>query len=144
MASQRRLAHESALSLLYEAEAKDRPPTEILAAQVLEADPFTADVVTGVAEAGPELDGLIARFARGWSIERMPTIDRTLLRMGAYELVHRPDVPAGVVLSEIVDLASEYSTDDSGPFVNGVLAAIARAVRPEGGQTAGDAADPAP
>ena len=62
----------------------------------------------------------------------MPALDRTLLRMGVYELTHRPDVPTGVVLSEIVDLASEYSTDDSGPFVNGVLAAIAAEVRIDG------------
>jgi len=103
-----------------------------VAEQVLEPDPFTVDVVTGVEEAGEEIDALITRFSRNWPLNRMPTIDRTLLRMGVYELTHRPDVPTGVVLSEIVDLASEYSTDDSGPFVNGVLAAIAAEVRIDG------------
>ena len=70
----------------------------------------------------------------------MPALDRTLLRMGVYELTHRPDVPTGVVLSETVDLASEYSTDDSGPFVNGVLAAIAAEVRTDGDPDARPAA----
>jgi len=128
----RRQARERALSLLYEAETKDQSPAEIVAEQVLEPDPFTVDVVTGVETAGEEIDALITRFSRNWPLNRMPAIDRTLLRMGVYELTHRPDVPTGVVLSEIVDLASEYSTDDSGPFVNGVLAAIAAEVRIDG------------
>ena len=81
-------------------------------------------------EHGDELDGYIRRFARGWALERMPALDRALLRLGVYELVHRPDVPTGVVLSEAVELASRYSTEESGRFVNGVLAQIARAVRP--------------
>ncbi len=127
--SQRHQARERALGLLYEAELKEVPPREVLAAQVLEPDPFVADLVTGVEDAGPELDELISRYARGWTIERMPVIDRTVLRLGAYELTHRPDVPTGVVLSEAVDLAGEFSTDNSGRFVNGVLAAIAREVR---------------
>jgi N utilization substance protein B len=62
----------------------------------------------------------------------MPSVDRALLRMATYELIARPDVPTGVVISEAVDLAGEYSTDESGRFVNGVLAAIADNVRPEG------------
>jgi transcription antitermination protein NusB len=132
VASERRQARERALSLLYEAETKSQSPAEIVAEQVLEPDPFTADVVRGVESAGEEIDALITRFARNWPLARMPALDRTLLRMGVYELTHRPDVPTGVVLSEIVDLASEYSTDDSGPFVNGVLAAIAAEVRIDG------------
>jgi len=140
--SQRRLAREAALSLLYEAEVKNQPSAEILAEQVLDPDPFTADVVTGVADAGEEIDALIRQYATGWPLERMPALDRTLLRMGVYELTHRPDVPTGVVLSEIVDLASQFSTDESGPFVNGVLAAIAREVRPS--EQGGPGADPAP
>jgi N utilization substance protein B len=130
--SERRQARERALSLLYEAETKDQSPAEIVAEQVLDPDPFTADVVLGVETAGVEIDALITRFAKNWPLARMPALDRTLLRMGVYELTKRPDVPTGVVLSEIVDLASEYSTDDSGPFVNGVLAAIAAEVRTDG------------
>jgi N utilization substance protein B len=130
--SERRQARERALSLLYEAETKEQSPAAIVAEQVLEPDPFTADVVIGVEDSGEEIDALITRFSTNWPLNRMPALDRTLLRMGVYELTHRPDVPTGVVLSEIVDLASEYSTDDSGPFVNGVLAAIAAEVRIDG------------
>ena len=130
--SERRQARERALSLLYEAETKEQSPAVIVAEQVLEPDPFTADVVLGVESSAEEIDALITRFATNWPLNRMPALDRTLLRMGVYELTHRPDVPTGVVLSEIVDLASEYSTDDSGPFVNGVLAAIAAEVRIDG------------
>jgi N utilization substance protein B len=130
--SERRQARERALSLLYEAETKEQSPAEVVAEQVLEPDPFTADVVLGVEREGEEIDALITRFAKNWPLKRMPALDRTLLRMGVYELTQRPDVPTGVVLSEIVDLASEYSTDDSGPFVNGVLAAIAAEVRIDG------------
>jgi transcription antitermination protein NusB len=132
LSTERRQARERALSLLYEAETKGQSPAEIVAEQVLDPDPFTTDVVCGVESAGEEIDALITRFARNWPLNRMPALDRTLLRMGVYELTHRPDVPTGVVLSEIVDLASEYSTDDSGPFVNGVLAAIAAEVRIDG------------
>ena len=127
--SERRQARERALSLLYEAETKSQSAAEIVDEQVLDPDPFTADVVLGVERSGEEIDALITRFSKNWPLNRMPVLDRTLLRMGVYELAHRPDVPTGVVLSEIVDLASEYSTDDSGPFVNGVLAAIAAEVR---------------
>jgi transcription antitermination protein NusB len=132
MSSERRQARERALGLLYEAETKSQSPAELVAEQVVDPDPFTVDVVTGVEAAAVEIDALITRFSRNWPLARMPALDRTLLRMGTYELTHRPDVPTGVVLSEIVDLASEYSTDDSGPFVNGVLAAIAAEVRIDG------------
>lgn len=132
MSTERRQARERALGLLYEAETKSQSPAALVAEQVLEPDPFTTDVVTGVEAKGEEIDALITRYATNWPLSRMPALDRTLLRMGVYELTHRPDVPTGVVLSEIVDLASEYSTDDSGPFVNGVLAAIAAEVRTDG------------
>ncbi len=132
MSSERRQARERALGLLYEAETKSQSPSALVAEQVIDPDPFAVDVVNGVEANQEEVDALITRFARNWPLARMPALDRTLLRMGVYELTHRPDVPTGVVLSEIVDLASEYSTDDSGPFVNGVLAAIAAEVRTDG------------
>jgi len=117
------------LSLLYEADAKGCTPAEVLEAQVLAPDPFVVDVVAGVGEHQAETDALIRRFAKGWTLERMPVIDRTLLRMGIYELAHRPDVPTGAVISEAVELAKRYSTDDSGKFVNGMLARIATELR---------------
>jgi N utilization substance protein B len=117
------------LSLLYEADAKGCTPGEVLDGQVLVPDEFVVDVVAGVGEHQAETDALIRRFAKGWTLERMPVIDRTLLRMGIYELAHRPDVPTGAVISEAVELAKRYSTDDSGKFVNGMLARIATELR---------------
>ncbi len=140
MSSERRQARERALGLLYEAETKSQSPSALVAEQVVAPDPFAVDVVNGVETNQAEIDALITRFAKNWPLARMPALDRTLLRMGVYELTQRPDVPTGVVLSEIVDLASEYSTDDSGPFVNGVLAAIAAEVRTDGDPQAQPAA----
>ena len=126
----RREARERALSLLYEAEAKGETPDQVLDALPLAPEPFAADLVSGVGEHRDEVDALIRRFAKGWSLERMPAIDRTLLRIATYELGHRSDVPTGAVISEAVELAKRYSTDDSGKFVNGLLARIAKELRP--------------
>ena len=73
---------------------------------------------------------MIAAHAQGWTLERMPAIDRTVLRIAGFELLDRPDVPVAVVLDEAVELAKRFSTDDSGRFVNGVLASIAKIARP--------------
>jgi N utilization substance protein B len=125
----RREARERALSLLYEADAKGTTPAAVLAELPLPPDEYAADLVSGVGEHAAEVDELIRRFSRSWSLERMPVIDRTLLRMAVYELGHRDDVPTGVVISEAVALATQYSTDDSGRFVNGMLSAIAAELR---------------
>ncbi len=125
----RRQARERALALLYEAEAKGVDADTVVAGLPIEPDPFTVELVSGVVSARAEIDGWLRRFARDWALERMPAIDRTLLRIGVFELVHRPDVPTAVAISEAVDLAHRYSTDDSGRFVNGVLAAVAAEVR---------------
>src|SRR3954451_12059478 len=125
----RREARERALSLLYEADAKGASPAAVLDDQVLAPEAYAADVVAGVEEHQAEVDGLIRQFAKGWTLERMPVIDRTLLRMAIYELGHRPDVPTGAVISEAVELAKRYSTDDSGKFVNGMLSRIAKELR---------------
>jgi N utilization substance protein B len=125
----RREARERALSLLYEAEAKGASPAAVLDDQVLAPEAFAADLVAGVEEHQAEVDGLIRQFAKGWTLERMPVIDRTLLRMAIYELGHRPDVPTGAVISEAVELAKRYSTDDSGKFINGMLSRIAKELR---------------
>jgi len=126
----RRAARERALGLLYEATTKQLPIGEVLAALPVPADPFAVVVVEGVEAHRDELDALIARFARGWRLERMPLLDLTVLRMAAFELAHRPEVPTPAVISEAVELAKKFSTDNSGRFVNGVLAAIATEVRP--------------
>jgi N utilization substance protein B len=129
-AGPRRQARERALSLLYEADVKETTPAEVLAGLPVEPDPFAVELVEGVGEHGEEVDHWLRRYARDWAVERMPAIDRALLRIGVFELLHRPDVPTGVVLSEAVELAARYSTEDSGRFVNGVLAGIADQVRP--------------
>ncbi len=128
----RRQARERALSLLYEADVKGTTPAEVLAGLPVDPDRFAVELVEGVGGHAEEVDGWLRRYAHDWAVERMPAIDRALLRMGVFELLHRPDVPTGVVLSEAVELAARYSTEDSGRFVNGVLARIADEVRPGG------------
>jgi N utilization substance protein B len=122
-------ARERALILLYEAESKSMAPSDIVDAQVLSPDELTRLLVIGVETNGREIDDLIASHAKGWSLQRMPTIDRNVLRIGIFELLGRPDVPVAVVIDEAVELAKRFSTDDSGRFVNGVLSAIAPKVR---------------
>jgi N utilization substance protein B len=123
-------ARERALLLLYEAQAKRLDETEVLAGLVVEPDPMTTLIVRGVAEHRAELDAAIAARARGWALQRMPVIDLAVLRIAAFELAHRPDVPMAVVIDEAVELAKRFSTEDSGRFVNGVLAALAGELRP--------------
>jgi putative hydrolase of the HAD superfamily len=129
LASERRAARERALGLLYEAEVKHRPGTEVLAELPVAPDDLTVELVEAVDQHHDRIDELISRFSKGWSMSRMPAIDRAALRMGTAELIARTEVPTGVVLSETVDLASRFSTDASGRFVNGLLARIAREVR---------------
>lgn len=126
----RREARERALSLLYEAESKDASPAEVLDGLPVPPDQFTALIVEGVGARQDELDAIIACHAIGWALERMPAVDRAVLRMATFELLALPDVPTGVVLSEAVELASRYSTEESGRFVNGVLSSVAGDVRP--------------
>jgi N utilization substance protein B len=117
------------MSLLYEADAKGLTSAEVLAALPVRPDPMAVELVEGVADHQVEIDDLLSRFAKGWSVERMPVIDRTVLRLATYELLGRPDVPTAVVIDEAVELAKRFSTDDSGHFVNGMLSAIAEVVR---------------
>ena len=128
----RRAARERALSLLYEAEVKDQDVGTVLAALPAAPDRFVVELVRGVGDDRQEIDALISRFSIDWPLARMPALDRNLLRLAVYELTHRPDTPVGVVIDEAVELAKQYSTEDSGRFVNGVLAAVAAETRPAG------------
>jgi N utilization substance protein B len=123
-------ARERAFHLLYEADIKGIGADELLAQLPLEPDPFAVELVEGVAARADEVDALIAGHARNWDLGRMPALDRAVLRLATFELAHRPDVPTAAVINEAVELAKQYSTDDSGRFVNGVLSAIAADVRP--------------
>jgi putative hydrolase of the HAD superfamily len=133
LAVERRGARERALGLLYEAEAKGVAGGDVLAALPVPPDAFATALVQAVDEHREAIDAMLSRFAEGWSLSRMPALDRAALRMGSAELIARPDVPTAVVLAETVDLASRFSTDGSGRFVNGLLARVAREVRGDTG-----------
>ena len=126
----RREARETALGLLYAAHTRDADPLEVMEEQPIPPEPYTIQLVEGVANHIQELDDLIGSYSEGWSTGRMPAIDLTLMRMAIYELAHQPDVPTPAVLSEVVELVGEYSTEKSGRFVNGVVARIAEELRP--------------
>ncbi len=128
----RREARERALSLLYEAEVKGLAPETLLGELPLAPDPFVGDLVAGVSKQQALIDDLIARYAIDWALERMPAVDRNVLRLAVYELLERPDVPVAAVISEAVELAKRYSTEESGRFVNGMLSSIATEARPQG------------
>jgi N utilization substance protein B len=123
-------ARERALDLLYEADAKALSVADVLTALPVPPDDLAVLLVEGVAARRGEIDALLAEHARGWTLERMPVIDRTVLEVAVFELMGRPDVPTAVVIDEAVELAKRFSTDDSGRFVNGMLATIAPLVRP--------------
>ena len=129
----RREARERALSLLYEAESKGVAPAVVLDDLPVPPDPFAADLVEGVGSRLEEIDALIAGHSIGWALDRMPAIDRAVLRMATYELLAMPKTPTAVVLSEAVELAGGFSTEESGRFVNGVLSSIAVECRPPAG-----------
>ena len=126
----RREQRERALGLLYEARAKGVPVADVVADLPVAADEFVAELVTGVEAAAARIDALISAHSIDWALERMPVVDLTVLRMATWELLERGDTPTGVVISEAVELAKQYSTDESGRFVNGVLAAVAADARP--------------
>ena len=124
-------AREQAVMLLYEAEQRSVPVATLLEDRPVVSEELTALLVAGVEQSKSEIDGAITRHSRGWTIDRMPALDRAILRIGIFELGHRLDVPVAVVIDEAVELAKRFSTDDSGKFVNGVLAAVARETRSE-------------
>jgi N utilization substance protein B len=125
----RREARERALALCYELEVKGEPAEAVLAELPAPPDDYTVTLVRGVGEHTPELDDLLRTYSERWAVERMAAVDRALLRIGSYELSWQPDLPAGVVIDEAVELARQYSTADSARFVHALLARIAEHVR---------------
>ena len=123
----RTLAREMALQLLYEHDATSELAQERVDAFLSEraTEPETQNyariLVAGVIERRSEFDGIIERVAEHWAINRMPVVDRNVLRVGAYELLYNPDVPAKVVINEAVELAKRFGSADSGRFVNAIL-----------------------
>jgi transcription antitermination protein NusB len=123
-------ARERALYLLYEAHSKGIDPADTIELQVIEPDELTSELVRGVGVHRERIDAEIGRRAKGWTLARMPVLDLNIMRLATFELLERPHVPVAVVLDEAVELAKRFSTDDSGRFVNGVLAAISRDLPP--------------
>jgi len=129
----RRAARERALGLAYECELRGVDASELLADLPVEPDEYAVAIVRGADAHRDEIDALIRKYSEHWALERMPVIDRALIRLGTYELVWVPETPTAVVITEAVELAKEYSTKDSGRFVNGLLARIAEDVRGDEG-----------
>lgn len=124
--TRRRGSRKIALDVLYEHEVGELPAEEVLVRYAKDrAYDFAATLVSGVQAHLTELDALISDYAEDWTIDRMPVIDRNLLRIGLYEILHLPDIPPAVTINEAVELAKSYSTDDSGRFINGILARAA-------------------
>jgi N utilization substance protein B len=130
--SSRRLAREQALKVLYSVVIGDREPRDALIEVVgedadAEQRTFVEELALGTLEYAGEADRIVGPLLEGWTIERLPTIDRLLLEMATFELHCRPQTPAAVAINEAVGLAKRFSTEDSGRFVNGVLSAVANA-----------------
>ncbi len=104
-------------------------PMDLLDDRPVVSAELTGMLIRGVEEMRADIDACIVENARGWVLDRMPALDRAVLRLAIFELMQRGDVPTAVVIDEAVELAKRFSTDDSGRFVNGVLAAVAKQVR---------------
>ncbi|HYH25913.1 MAG TPA: transcription antitermination factor NusB [Blastococcus sp.] len=127
-------ARKRAVDVLYEADVRSRDRLELLRERVADGNPPVPDhavrLVEGVEEHAARIDALIDAHAANWSIDRLPDVDRAILRMGVFELLWADDVPDAVVIDEAVELAKVLSTDDSPSYVNGVLGAILAAEVP--------------
>ncbi|HVH21868.1 MAG TPA: transcription antitermination factor NusB [Pseudonocardia sp.] len=122
-------ARKRALDILFESEARAENPLEVLAQrrETDDAPPvsdYAAQLVQGVVEHQQRIDQLLAEHAEGWTVARMPAVDRTLLRIGVYELLWVDEIDDPVAITEAVELARTLSTDDSPRFLNGVLGRI--------------------
>jgi len=126
--SARSKARKRALDVLYEADLRSADPVAVVAERVALAQPpvndYTVELVEGVTAQRGRIDAILAEYAEGWTVDRMPDVDRAVLRLGVYELLWREDVPDAVAIDEAVELAKTLSTDESPKFVNGVLARV--------------------
>ncbi len=130
MAATRREARERALELCYEIESRDAEADVLLDDLPVAPDPYAQRLVEGVAAHRDEIDAHLSKLSERWAVDRMPAVDRALLRIGTYELGWEPDLPTGVIIDEAVELATRYSTGDSGRFVNALLSRMAAELRP--------------
>jgi transcription antitermination protein NusB len=128
----RRKARKRALDVLYEADLRDLSPTDVLVTyldRIEKPHPdhlgYAVSLIEGVAGNLDRIDELISSYAEGWTIDRMPVVDRNLARIAVYELLYVPEIDDPVAISEAVELAKQMSTDDSPRFLNGILGRIA-------------------
>ncbi|GAB3601404.1 transcription antitermination factor NusB [Kineococcus gypseus] len=125
----RRKARRRALEVLFEADQRGLEPLSVLRDRILRADPPVGDyavtLVEGVVAELARIDEVLSTYSMGWTVDRMPAVDRAVLRMGVWEVLHADDVPDHVAISEAVALSQELSTDESPKFVNGLLARVA-------------------
>ena len=123
-------ARKRALDILFEAEQRGTGVLDLLAERIALGSPpvpgYAADLVRGVTVHTARIDELLSQYAEGWTLDRMPAVDRNVLRIGVYELLWADDVPDAVAISEAVLLAQDLSTEASPAFVNGLLARIAK------------------
>ena len=133
--SARTKARKRALDILFQADVRGDEPATVLAAEAKRAanEParqaswlYAREIVDGVIDNQDAIDEQITTFAKDWTLARMPAVDRAVLRIGAWEILYNDEVPTAVAIDEAVELAKEFSTDDSGSFVHGVLARVAR------------------
>jgi len=121
----RREDRETALALLYEADMTGDGIAAVMDRKRADEADYSTNIAAGVAESMDEIDAAIDGVAEQWTVSRMAGIDRSILRMGVWELLYSSDVPTTAVVSEAVALANEYSTEKSAPFINGILAKLA-------------------
>jgi N utilization substance protein B len=128
----RRKARKRALDVLYEADLRGLPPEQVLVGYLERIErpkpehlEYAVGLVEGVAQHAEHIDELISSYAEGWTLDRMPVVDRNLARIAVYELLHVDEIDDAVAITEAVELARQMSTDDSPRFLNGVLGRIA-------------------
>lgn len=128
--SARGKARKRALDILYASEMRREGPVVALDRAIADGEgptnDYTVALVRGVVENQSEIDTLISGSSVDWSLERMPAVDRNVLRIGLFEILHMDDVPNAVAISEAINLVKDLSTDESPGFINGVLGAIVR------------------
>jgi N utilization substance protein B len=127
----RREARERALGLCYEAEVRGLLLGDVLDGLPVAPDEYAIALARGIDEHHDDIDAMLRKYSEHWALERMPPVDRAILRIGCFELGWEPQLPTAVVVSEAVELA-KHSTKDSGRFVNGMLGRIAEHLRPTG------------
>ncbi|MEE2043865.1 transcription antitermination factor NusB [Nocardiopsis tropica] len=128
MSGARRKARRRAVEVLYEAEVRGTSVEDVIGRRRAQPEPpineFTENLARSVDGRRERIDELLGAYAIGWTLERMPVVDRNILRMGAYELLSAEDIPDGVAIAEAVGVAKELSTDESPNFISGLLSRL--------------------